>query len=559
MTDIRFEPLGIGEALRLYRFTVPMNQREFAWEEEHVTDLLHDFAKAIEGDNPTYFLGTIVLTGDEQREVSDGQQRLTTVTILLAAIRDYLIKIGDVDRVESIEPVYLRERDLETSQVLPKLRLNVTDNEFFTNYVLARPGAPERSIQPSLGSHKLIKQAAELARRHVESIVAPFRPQDQAIQLVRWVKFLKDGVLIILARVPDHLNAFVMFETLNDRGLRASQADLLKNYLLSRAGDRVDEAQQRWARMLGVLDSIGIPNIAVTYLRHVVILREGPTKDRDLYAKVESAVTSQAKAITFLDTLADSAPLYAAVLNPSHSLWNDFPSNCARYADTMLELQLQQIRPLVFAIVREFPKDQVEGALRLCVAWSVRFLIAGGGGGGTLDRHYGIAAQQVGLRKIRTAKTLAASMSVVPSDAAFEAAFADARVSQAGLAKYYLRALELHVKGDTEPELVPNSDGKVLNLEHVLPENPNSNWPELIPEVAEAHYRRLGNMVLLQAKKNSQIGNKSFAEKRPVLAASSLVLTSQVGKKKKWGVVEISARQRELAKLAVKTWRLSVS
>ena len=66
-------------------------------------------------------------------------------------------------------------------------------------------------------------------------------------------------------------------------------------------------------------------------------------------------------------------------------------------------------------------------------------------------------------------------------------------------------------------------------------------------------------MELLQAKKNSQIGNKSFAEKRPVLAASSLVLTSEVGKKKKWGVVEISARQRELAKLAVKTWRLSVS
>ena len=63
------------------------------------------------------------------------------------------------------------------------------------------------------------------------------------------MQFIKDEAKIILLTVPDHFNTFVMFETLNDRGLRSSQADLLKNYLLSQAGERVVEAQQKWAQM----------------------------------------------------------------------------------------------------------------------------------------------------------------------------------------------------------------------------------------------------------------------------------------------------------------------
>ncbi|MBI5289417.1 MAG: DUF262 domain-containing protein [Chloroflexi bacterium] len=85
-----FDHLGIGDVLNRYRLALPVNQREFSWEEEHVRDLFSDLTGAI-AEAGTYFLGTIVLTqgeGDEP-EVSDGQQRLATITILLAAIRDY--------------------------------------------------------------------------------------------------------------------------------------------------------------------------------------------------------------------------------------------------------------------------------------------------------------------------------------------------------------------------------------------------------------------------------------------------------------------------------------
>src|SRR5205807_7567912 len=98
---ISFEHKGIGAALSHNRLVVPMNQRDYAWEEEHVQDLFQDFAQAI--THGTYFLGTIVLTHGEQDgpEVSDGQQRLATTTILLAAIRDYLFENNNKTRAQS--------------------------------------------------------------------------------------------------------------------------------------------------------------------------------------------------------------------------------------------------------------------------------------------------------------------------------------------------------------------------------------------------------------------------------------------------------------------------
>jgi uncharacterized protein with ParB-like and HNH nuclease domain len=142
--------------------------------------------------------------------------------------------------------------DIETTQIVPRLRLNVDDNEFFTKFILASPDDPDRKISPSKESHNRIQYAAELAKKHVNDIIQLYHDQAKTSRLLEWLKFVKQGTQIILLRVPDHLNAFIMFETLNDRGLKASQADLLKNYLLSFAGNRIKEVQQKWAKMVGI-------------------------------------------------------------------------------------------------------------------------------------------------------------------------------------------------------------------------------------------------------------------------------------------------------------------
>ena len=559
--EIGFEHRGIGAVLAHNRLAVPLNQREFSWEQEHVQDLLSDLANAIANNKRAYFLGTVVLTsGDgDVPEVSDGQQRLATTTILLAAIRDYFLRNNDPVRAASVEQNFLRTTDIETTETVPKLRLNVDDNEFFLKFILSPPDSPDRKVEPSKISHERIKVAAEIAARHIQDILEPYRKNDmKASRLIEWIKFLRDCAEVIVLRVPDHWNAFVMFETLNDRGLRTSQADLLKNHLLSQAGNRIREAQQKWAQTGGVLESLGQGDITVTYLHHLLITKNGPTKEREVFDRVKQVVNSQNRAIEFLDELSDGANDYAALFNADHKKWNEYGTSTRKNISTInRDLRVEQIRPLMFAVSRHFSIKEAKLAFRLFVFWSVRFLIVGGRGG-LLDRNYALRAQDIGNGKIKTAKQLADSMNdIVPSDALFETAFSEARISHVYIARYLLRALELKRKGDPEPEFVPSDEEQIINLEHILPDNPQNHWPGIDPETASAYFKRIGNMVILQAKKNSMIGNSPFAEKKKVLKGSTYLLTSEVADYSVWGPNEIQDRQQNLARLAVATWSLT--
>jgi hypothetical protein len=115
----------------------------------------------------------------------------------------------------------------------------------------------------------------------------------------------------------------------------------------------------------------------------------------------------------------------------------------------------------------------------------------------------------------------------------------------------------MKAKGDPEPENIPNDEENVINVEHVLPQHPGNNWPHIGPEDAAALYKRLGNLVLMQASKNTLIGNSAFPEKRKVLKDSAFILTAEVGKESKWEGQQIKERQARLAKLAVQTWPAS--
>jgi hypothetical protein len=557
---IEFAHVGIGTALIHNRLAVPVNQREYAWEEKHVNDLLRDFSNAISQNKSSYFLGTVVLTtGDEVPEVADGQQRLATTTILLAAIRDYLFERGEDVLVNSIEQEFLFRIVRQTKETMPRLSLNVQDNQFFKNFILARPNDPLRLKAISGGrSHDRIKVAAEIAKAHVESVLSQFSESHKVAHLNAWLEFIENTAQIIMLSVPDDLDAFVMFETLNDRGLKTSQADLMKNYLFSAVDNRISEAQQKWASMTGAIESLTIEDSTLVYLRHLLSSLYGLTRAREVFERIKEKVAGKTQSLAFLDTLADYANDYLAILNPDHSKWNGYHFNIRSHIRTMNTFGVEVIRPLLLAVARHFTPKETEKAFRLFVCWTARFLIAGGARGGTIEEAYASRAFEVTQGKVTTAKQLADAMvDIVPTDAQFEAAFGTARVSKNNLARYYLRALELKKKGSPQPELIPNED-VVINLEHVLPENPGKGWAHIDPDVAGAVYRRLGNMVLLQAAKNSSIGNKSFPEKRAVLKSSAYLLTAEVGRESDWGVKEINERQKRMAALAVETWPIDV-
>ena len=460
----------------------------------------------------------------------------------------------------SIENDFLFNFDREARENLPRLTLNIDDRKFFSDTILSRPNEPGRANPPRKDSHRKIASAAKTLAKKVKEVLKPYNQTLRTNVLNTWTSFIQTRARVILLNVPDEINAYVMFETLNGRGLRTSQADLLKNYLFQKAGsNELSEAQQKWAAMTGALESQSEEDITVTYLRHLLSTLHGPTREREVFDRVKKEISSQNRAINFLGQLAESANDYIALLNPSHPKWANYGDGARRSLQTLLHhMRVEQIRPLMFAVTKHFTAKETEKAFKMCVAWTVRLSIVGRNTG-VPDRQYAVRALEIGTGKITSAKLLGEAMKdIVPLDEEFQIAFAESRIANNNFARHLLRALETQTNALPEPELMPNDDRAVITLEHVLPENPNGNWPEIDPADAELYFRRIGNMVLLTASKNAVIGNRPFSEKRSHLASSAFTLTKSLGRKTAWSIEDIKGRQKTLAVIAVKTWSLDV-
>ncbi len=137
----------------------------------------------------------------------------------------------------------------------------------------------------------------------------------------------------------------------------------------------------------------------------------------------------------------------------------------------------------------------------------------------------------------------------------FEEALSRAEITHTKLARYLLLAMERLASSEKQPELVVNEAVEDVNLEHVLPRRARQGeWDQFSVGQKRTYTNRLGNLALLRADNNVSIGNKPWAVKRPVLAASKLKLTSGIASNEEWTAKTIDDRQRELAALAIRTW-----
>jgi hypothetical protein len=351
-----------------------------------------------------------------------------------------------------------------------------------------------------------------------------------------------------------------MFETLNDRGLKVSQADLVKNFLFGRAEDRLNDAQAKWTAMASAVEMIDQEDAVIDYLRIFGTLLYGLTRERQVFDRVKSYANSQATSIRFLNQLENFSTDYVAMLSPYHQKWNDYPVSVRQSLATLLLLDISQIRHLLLAVSHYFSKREAEKSFRLFVSWIVRMFVAGSGRVGRVEAIYAQMAHDIHEQQtIKTANDLSKKMAPnLAPDKEFRDAFLILNVSKMKLARYYLSALERAYVGDDLCDLVPNEDTAVLNLEHVLSQNLKENASKIEQDLLASHGNRLGNLVLLNAKANSHVGNETFDVKKKLYTASALKLTQQVAEFDKWGATEIELRQQDLAALAVKTWSLRV-
>ena len=558
MTDsknqITFQELGLGSVLKHARLVVPPHQREYAWTEREVTQLLRDFAKAISDGEASYFLGTIVTIprDNDTLDVVDGQQRLATTAILLASIRDYLVGKDDV-LVEAINNEFLTGIDRNKRSRDPKLRLNTDDNNLF-RWIISGGSAAEKPPEQK-ESHRLLVDARSQATRHVMDIVASLERPHHGDLLNSWVSFVENSAVVVLLRVPDGANAYKMFETLNDRGLRTSQADLIKNYLFGRSGDRISEVQSRWSYMRGTLESLEEENITVDFLRHALTAIRGFTRESQVYDTVQDVVKGEQAAIEFCSSLENLSTAYVATFNQEHEKWNGYSEPSRRALAVLNRLNIRPMRALLLAIAFRFSPANASKALHYLVAVGVRLLVASSTRSGSVELPLARAAHEVFSRAIETTRALKRALhAMVPTNQEFRDAFATARVTKAQLARYYLRCLEMGARQDREPWFIPTEDGSIINLEHVLPKKPEHNWPQFPGDEAALYVNRLGNQTLMRASDNSNLRSADFDAKKVVYTASPYLLTSEIGQFATWTGSTIAERQQRLADLAVDAW-----
>ncbi|WP_063588620.1 DUF262 domain-containing protein [Achromobacter ruhlandii] len=550
--EISIQLDGISNVLKTRRFRVPAYQRSYAWETEHVEALLADVNDAIKSKEKEYFLGSIVVTGPVERryEVVDGQQRLTTVSLLISAIRDRFRDEGDHEAETSVRNDFLANVDRKTKEREPKLALNAVDNELYQE--LIESSAEIDVSRYPRQSHKRLLAAAACMRKYIDELCVQSRDSDETLH--EWLDYLETNLKVILVIAPDDSNAFVIFETLNDRGLELAISDLLKNYLFHRSGDKIQETQNRWLTMVATLESASDDPLVVTYLRHFAMSKYGLVREKELFGIIRKKVTSKKLALQFSTELSNAAKTYAGLINTDSELWTGYDQATREAVYALNLLGMVQVRPLLLAILDKFEPKKVSAAFKRLVAVAVRFQIVGGAGGGTLEKIYSDAAKGVSEGKLSSIDDILKGFSTLPTDPVFISAFSTASISKQSLARYYLRMLESGVPGASR-ELVPSTDSGRVNLEHVLPINPSEKWMESwLPDDAKAFQRRLGNLAIMATKINSAIGNEDFATKKAAFEQSAFHFTKAIARESVWDHSAIERRQAAMAECAAKVW-----
>lgn len=554
-TDIKVEQVGIGTALRNFWLRVPKHQREYSWDgDEHVTPLFKDYSAALRDDpNGPYFLGTIVTVREDvdQLLVVDGQQRLATTSLLLAAMRQYLISQDVLKRAQAIERL-LWEVDADVQDEVPKLTLNAQDAGLYLDIIrgVAPPKAPS-----ALVSNKKLITARDLAIEHVAKIVSVLPQVEHSNEINRWLKFIVERVEIVLLIVPDRRSAFRMFQTLNDRGLTASKADLIKSHLFEMAGGREAEVARAWSNMRLAIES-AVPtdeDATLDFLRYALIVQRGHLREAETFERVRRMVDSEATAASEAAALEALASAFVSTTNPYHERWAKYPTAMRRALTEYAVLDVKPMRPLVMAVGATMAPKEAAESLSFLVSLAVRLNIASSTRSSTVEEPLGNVAAQVYEGRVDTASKLREALAhITPTNPAFQEEFARAHVNNGKLARYYLRTLEDAHNGIRDAHLTPVDDSERFDLEHVLPRKPEPGW-SVTEDVIAQYSTRLGNLVLLKKVDNSRLRSKPFAEKIPAFSRS-YALTQMVTREKDWTPAAIERRQAALAELAVKAW-----
>ena len=353
----------LREILNTYFFYIPRFQRPYSWEVEQVEELWED---AIQESGPDYFIGSMVVYkhGEDTVAVIDGQQRLTTLMMLLCAIRDAAEAHGHVGLANGTHTFV--ERTDENDQVRSVIKTE-TSFPFLQDEVFSRG---ESELDADVGAEELAIQAAHARiTEYIDGAVAtvindPTLSKEKRKQRVgSELKRLRDkllGLRLVFVEVGDRDDATTIFVTLNSRGKDLEPSDLVKAHLLQLLPKKsnLDRPWQKWQSIIDKFDASETPLNMTEFLLAVWRSRYGPTTAKKLHKDVRREIR-KAQASGFLDQLVADAELFRQVNEPDYRKWTREANDAASSLRFFKDFGIKQPMPLLLSLVREYDAKRI--------------------------------------------------------------------------------------------------------------------------------------------------------------------------------------------------------
>ena len=540
-----------------FHFSIPPYQRPYAWTTEEAGELFEDLNFAMgKGDPyeaPPYFMGSIVLIKDPEEpnaDVVDGQQRLTTLTLLICVLRD---RLNDCLAPHADNYVCERGDPFAGTQDRYRLRLRRRDNDFFetniqnTGATNSLPGTDLRRSDPQ----KNIVENARLLAQHVGRLDFDTRQ--------RLLTFMIQRCFLVVVETSNRDSAYRVFSVMNDRGLDLSATDILKADII---GSITDESERETYTDIWEMieESLGRERFRDLFAHIRMIYRRAKLK-KNLEIEFHAYVKPREKPKRFVDqTLKPMSDAYLWIVNKDFESTHD-AERINRFLQYLARLDNADWQPPTILFLSKFFQEPKRVASFLSTLDSLAYGMF-------------IRRRNVNVRIKRYARIIDwidSDRDVLDPESPIHLSDLEKEdvLQQLDGNIYDIPRIRLPVLLRLDEAVSDGSatyNHRIISVEHVLPQNPaeDGEWVNLFPDkkVRDLWTNRLANLVLLSRSKNSRAQNYAFNRKKEVYfqrkGTSPFALTSQVLNTSNWIPNELAIRQKVLLETCREIWNLHI-
>jgi uncharacterized protein with ParB-like and HNH nuclease domain len=559
----------VGQFLKESFYRIPRFQRPYSWDRTNIEEFWND---AVVENEAQYFIGNFVVYDDKTAlGVVDGQQRLTTITLLLCALRNAFQQEGFPNLAKGIHG--LIERTDISDQLFYVLQTE-TSYPYFQEHIQKFGGKPE-VVADAGPEEQLLKHAFEYFQSNMDVVVSNIKSLPNLPDAKKKAKIqeelsnIRDKLLslkLIFTALDNDDDAYIIFETLNTRGKDLTLSDLVKSHLarlLKPTNSGVDLAKDKWNKIQSIFEASQADLNVSTFIHHYWLSRYEYITEKNLYKALRKRIKKD-EAGSFLDDLVKESVIYRYINEPSFKAWNKDEYEIRDSLSAMNLFRIKQQLPLVLSVMRHYEDEALKTKhVRSILAAIENFhfvftAIVSQRSSGGISFMYALVARELYQAgnleaKVKCLQEFMKKKLAVkrPQYAEFEPSFMELKYSsqvtkQRNLVRYILT--KVYQKNSTGLPIDPQQ----ATMEHLIPENPANN-----PGLSHEQVASIGNLILVDQTLNNRLANKTFPEKVEILKGAHVWVDPVILNAKNWGAAEIETRARLLAQESYKNvWPL---